>query len=68
MDIIPKAKIQFTDHVKLKKKKDQSVDASVLLRKENEILMGGRGYERFGKKRGGGGGKVGQDQYERRWG
>jgi hypothetical protein len=31
-------KIQFTDHVKLKKK-DQSVDALVLLRKRNKILM-----------------------------
>jgi hypothetical protein len=32
--------IQFTDHMKLKKKEDQSVDASVLIRKENEILTG----------------------------
>jgi hypothetical protein len=29
-------KIQFTDHMKLKKKEDQSVDASVLLRKAYE--------------------------------
>ena len=28
-------KIQFTDHMKLKKKEDQNVDASVLLRKVN---------------------------------
>jgi hypothetical protein len=35
------AKIQFTDHMKLKKKKDQSVDASVRLRRGNKILMGG---------------------------
>ena len=34
-------KIQFTDHMKLKKKEDQSVDASVLLRRGNEILTGG---------------------------
>jgi hypothetical protein len=33
-------KIQFTDHIKLKKKEDQSVGASVLLRKGNKILMG----------------------------
>ena len=33
-------KIQFTDHMKLKKKEDQSVDASVLLRRGNKILMG----------------------------
>jgi hypothetical protein len=30
-------KIQFTDHLKLKKKEDQSVDASVLLRRWNKI-------------------------------
>ena len=33
--------IQFTEHVKLKKKEDQSVDASVLLRRGNKILIGG---------------------------
>jgi hypothetical protein len=32
-------KIQFTDHMKLKKE-DQSVGALVLLRKENKILTG----------------------------
>jgi hypothetical protein len=35
------SKIQFTDHMRLKKKEDQNVDASVLLRKGNKILMGG---------------------------
>jgi hypothetical protein len=34
-------KIQFTDHMKLKKKEDQSIDTSVLLRKGNKIPMGG---------------------------
>jgi hypothetical protein len=34
-------KIQFTDHMKLKKKDDQSVDTSVLLRMGNKISMGG---------------------------
>jgi hypothetical protein len=34
-------KIQFTDHMKLKKKEDQSVDASVLIRRGNIILKGG---------------------------
>ena len=34
-------KLQFTDHMKLKKKEDQSVDASVLLRRGNKILIGG---------------------------
>ena len=33
-------KIQFTDHMKLKKKEDQSVDASVFLRRGNKILTG----------------------------
>ena len=34
-------KIQFTDHMKLKKKEDQSVDTSVLLRRGNKIPIGG---------------------------
>jgi len=32
--------IQFTNHMKLKKKEDQSVDASVLLRRGNKIPKG----------------------------
>ena len=41
-------KIQFTDHMKLKKKEDQRVDASVLLRSRNKLLAGDnmeKGYE-----------------------
>ena len=34
-------KIQFKDHMKLKKKEDQSVDTLVLLRRGNKIPMGG---------------------------
>ena len=34
-------KTQFTDYMKPKKKEDQSVDASVLLRRGNKILTGG---------------------------
>jgi hypothetical protein len=34
-------KIQFTNHMKLKKKEDQSVDTSILLRRGNKIPMGG---------------------------
>jgi hypothetical protein len=34
-------KIQFTDHMKPKKKEDQNVDASVLHRRVNKILTGG---------------------------
>ena len=33
--------MQFTDHMKPKKKEDQNVDASVLLRSMNKILTGG---------------------------
>ena len=38
-------KIQFIDHMKLKKKEDQSVDASVLLRRGNKIITGSRRME-----------------------
>ena len=34
-------KVQFTDHMKLKKKEEQSMDTSVLLRRGNKIPMGG---------------------------
>jgi hypothetical protein len=34
-------KIQFTDHMKLKKKEDQSMHASMLLRRGNKIHTGG---------------------------
>ena len=34
-------KMQFTDHMKLKRSEDQSVDVSVLLRRGNKILTGG---------------------------
>jgi hypothetical protein len=42
VDIIPEAgkpKIQFTKHMKLKKKEDQSVDTSILLRRGNKTPM-----------------------------
>jgi hypothetical protein len=41
--LAPKLRIpkkQFTDHMKLKKKEDQSVDTSVLLTRGNKIFMG----------------------------
>jgi hypothetical protein len=44
VDIIPKvwnSKIQFTDHMKLKKKEEQSVDAPFL---EGEQIIQGRKY------------------------
>jgi hypothetical protein len=51
--------IQRIDHMKLKKKEEQSVDASVLLRKGSKIITGGGG---LGRKRRGVEGKGGQDQ------
>jgi hypothetical protein len=36
-------KIKFKNHMKLKKKEDQNVAASVLLRRRNKILRGARG-------------------------
>lgn len=38
--------IQLNDHMKLKKKEDQLVDASILLTRGNKIIMGGRERER----------------------
>jgi len=35
--------------MKLRKREDQSVDASVLLRRKNKIIIGGRGTEEFEK-------------------
>jgi hypothetical protein len=53
--------ILLTDHMKPKKKEDQSMDASVLLRRGNKIITNqGRGKEGAGRERGGGG-KVGAE-------
>ena len=35
--------IQLSDHMKLKRKEDQRIDASVLLRRGNNIIKGSRG-------------------------
>ena len=48
--------------MKLKNKEDQSVDVSVLLSREEKILVGGRGCKVLGRKRGERRGKGGQDQ------
>jgi hypothetical protein len=45
--------IQLTDHMKLKKKEDQSVNASIPLRRGNKISTGGRGRSWVGEGRGG---------------
>jgi len=44
--------IQLTDHMKLRNKEDQNMDASVLLRKGNKIITGDRGREGPGWERG----------------
>ena len=54
--------IQLTDHTKLKKKENQSVDASVLLRRWIKIIMGRRVWERLGRNRGRGKKRGGQNQ------
>jgi hypothetical protein len=54
--------IQLADYTKLKKKEDQSVDASDLLRRRNKIVTGGRGWKELGRKTGGREEKGKQDQ------
>ena len=39
--------------MELKKKEDQSVDVSVLLRRRNKIIPGGRNKKGLGRERGG---------------
>jgi hypothetical protein len=51
--------IQLTDHMKVKKKQDQSLDASVLLRRGNKLIMGCIGWAGIWRKRGGGEDKKG---------
>ena len=45
--------IEPTNHMELKNKEDQSVDASILHKRRNKIFTGGRGRKRPGRKRGG---------------
>ena len=54
--------LQLTDYMKLKRKEDQRVDASVILRGGNNIIKGSRGWGRLGRKRGGGGRRGEQNQ------
>jgi len=58
--------IQLTCHMKLKKKKDQSVAASALLRRGNKISMRGRDVEgrEEGEGKEGVGSGVGGDRGE----
>jgi hypothetical protein len=43
-------KIQYTDHMKLKKKEDQSVDVLVLLRRRSKILTGANTMTKYRAK------------------
>ena len=54
--------IQHIDHMKLKRKQNQRVDVLDLFVSGNDINKGKRGWEGVGKKRGGEGKKVGQNQ------
>jgi hypothetical protein len=47
--------IQLTDNMKLKRKEDKRVDASVLFRRGNKIFEGNRGRQGLGRKKRGGG-------------
>jgi hypothetical protein len=42
---------------------NQGVDASVLLRRENKVIKGSRGWKGFGRKRIGEGGKRREESY-----
>ena len=46
------ATIQLTNHMEFKKKEDQSVDASILLRRWNKIITGGSRREGPERERG----------------
>jgi hypothetical protein len=48
--------------MKLKRKGDQRVDASVPLRKGNKMIKGSKGWEGLGRKRRGGWEKEGEQQ------
>ena len=59
--------IQLMDYMKLKRKEDQSVDASTLLRKRNNIIKGSREKEELGRKRVGEEKKRCRIRYGKRW-
>ena len=42
---------QLMDHMKFKRKEDQRMGASVLLRSGNKIIKGSRGWERLARKK-----------------
>jgi hypothetical protein len=59
--------IQLTDYIKVKRKKNQRVDISVLLRREHNIIKGSRGKKEYERKRRRGKGKKGRIRCGRRW-
>jgi hypothetical protein len=59
--------IQLIDHMKLKRKEDQRVDVSVLLRMQNKIIKGSREWESLGEKEEGEGEKRGRIRHGKRW-
>ena len=56
------ATTQFMDHMKLKRKEDQRVDASVLLRRRNKIIKASREWRDLGGREEGVGEKEGKNQ------
>ena len=60
--------LQLTHYMKLKMEEEQSGDASILLRRVNKIIMGGRGRKGLVSEGGGRGGKGDRIRYRRRVG
>jgi hypothetical protein len=58
--------IQLTEHIKLKRKEEKRVDTSVLLRRGNKIINGNGGCDVLGRKRRGGGEKMGRFRFWKR--
>ena len=54
--------------MKPQKTEDKTVDTSILLRRENIIIMAGRERKEPGRERGGGGKRVSKFRSGRRWG
>jgi hypothetical protein len=55
--------IQLTNNMELKKKEDQSVDASILHKRRNKIITRGRGRTAPGRERKEGGKRGGRIRY-----
>jgi hypothetical protein len=53
LDLVPSTHM-VAQNMKLKRKEDQSMGVTVLLRRGNKIIKGSRGWEGLGRKRRGG--------------